>query len=87
MSWRKRDGERENRPGAFRPEAWWTGELVYCPIKVCSAFSVRSTLTHRAEGSNNTTKRRKLRSGISSAGSEGLISFSAPVREKKVEKR
>ena len=25
---RKRDGERENRPGAFRPGAWWTGELV-----------------------------------------------------------
>ena len=58
----------------------------YCPIKDCSAFSVRSTITHRAEGSNNTTKRRGLRCGISGVGSQSLKSFSALVREKKFKK-
>ena len=50
-------------------------------------FNVRSTLTHRAEGSNNTTKRRGLRCGIIGVGSENPKSFSAPVHEKTVQKR
>ena len=40
---RRRDGERENRPGAFRPEAWWTSELVGCPgsRSVCGPRSLQ----------------------------------------------
>ena len=63
MPWRERDGERENRPGAFRPEAWWTDELVVLSnIKVRPTFSVWSGLAHRAEGADHNHNRRKLRS-------------------------
>ena len=52
---RKRDGERENRPGAFRPEAWAVNSS-YCPLNKRPTFSVRSTFTPRAEGSNHNQK-------------------------------
>ena len=83
---RKRDGERENRPGAFRPEAWAVNSS-YCPLNKWPTFSVRSTFTPRAEGSNHNHKRRNARSGICGAGSGCPKSFSAPVREKTVQKR
>ena len=78
--------ERKTDPGPFAPRPGGPVNSSYCPIKDCSAFSVRSMLTHRAEGSNNTTKRRGLRCGISGAGSGNLKSFSAPVREKSLKK-
>ena len=74
-----RDGERENRPGAFRPEAW-TVNSSYCPLNKWPTF------TPRAEGSNHNHKRRNARSGICGAGSENPKSFSALVREKKFKK-
>ena len=59
----------------------------YCPLNKRPTFSVRSTFTPRAEGSNHNHKRRNSRSGICGAGSESPKSFSAPVREKTVQKR
>ena len=58
----------------------------YCPLNKWPTFSVRSTFTPRAEGSNHNHKRRNARSGICGAGSENPKSFSAPVREKKLKK-
>ena len=80
-----RDGERKQTRG-LSPRGLAVNSS-YCPLNKRPTFSVRSTFTPRAEGSNHNHKRRNARSGICGAGSESPKSFSAPVREKTVQKR
>ena len=77
--------ERETDPG-LSPRGLAVNSS-YCPLNKRPTFSVRSTFTPRAEGSNHNHKRRNARSGICGAGSECPKSFSAPVREKTIQKR